>query len=104
MKRSQHVTETMVQEFFAPVIGSLNIAQEMARIDPAFFTHEESVGVLHQALKSADHIDSIYVVFENGFVRALTSISSERRSHEEVAPKDATVQSFYITAATDTTP
>ena len=101
VKRSQHVTKTMVQEFAAPVIGSLNIAQEMARIDPSFFTREESVGVLYQALKSADHIDSIYVVFENGFVRALTSISSERRTYDAEVPKNATVQSFYITAATN---
>ena len=101
VKRSQQVTTTMLQEFAAPVIGSLNIAKEMTKLDPTFFTHEKSLGVLHQALKSANHIDSIYAVFEDGLVRAVTNISPERRLNEQGVPPNASIQSFLIPSSTN---
>ena len=104
VKRSQQITTTMVQEFAAPVIGSLNIAQEIARIDPSFFTREESLGVLYQLLKSADHIDSIYAVFDTGLVRSVTNISPERRRNETFVPQNAQLQSFVIKPATSEFP
>jgi class 3 adenylate cyclase/ABC-type nitrate/sulfonate/bicarbonate transport system substrate-binding protein len=85
-------TENLIESTESP----LRFLAEVASADPGYFRTEPSRDLLYRALTSAEHIDAVYVSFEDGYHRVVTRIDEDRRHSDPAIPSTANWHSSYI--------
>jgi len=85
-------TQDLIERTESP----LRFLAEVAATDPGYFRTEQSNDLLYRALTSAEHIDAVYVSFEDGYHRVVTRIDQDRRLADPRIPAAANWHSSYI--------
>jgi len=93
-KTSIKMSELLIQ----PVGATLSLVAEVASNNPDLFRSENSRELLYQALISAQHIDAVYVSFEDGYHRVVTRIDTDRRQGDPQIPRNANWHASYLEA------
>ena len=96
IERSQESSIEATKKLIDYPAGVLRLLVEMSIIDPAQFRSELSREILYKGLISADHIDAIYVSFEDGYHRVVTRIDANRRRNDPSIPSAAKWHSSYV--------
>lgn len=74
----------------------MGIVAAAAEADPKLFSSDAGYQVLWQSLRSSDHIDAIYVSYEDGRHRVVTRVDADRRRSDPEIPADARWHASYI--------
>lgn len=90
-----------VHQFFIQPISILEGLTEVATSYPDYFRGNESIAIIKSALSSVDHMDSMYVTFEDGNVRGATRIDEIRRKQQSGVPEDAIWQTYTVEPTAD---
>jgi adenylate cyclase len=96
--KTRTATVDSAQNLIQPVAGTLRLLAGMVASDPSLFRTEQSRESLYRALTSAEHIDAVYVSFEDGYHRVVTRIDESRRRSDPQIPPTALWHSSYIDA------
>ena len=88
------------QDLIESTESPLRFLAEVASNDPGYFRTEQSNDLLYRALTSAEHIDAVYVSFDDGYHRVVTRIDEDRRRSDPRIPAAANWHASYIDAIT----
>ena len=89
VERSQATIERATMALIRPIVQTVEFLAEFVAREPRLFRSRESLDLLYGRLAAAPRIDSVSVVFEDGFGQGVTRIDPARRRHDPHTPAAA---------------